>query len=124
MRTEGTTQPFYKKLNEDFHHILTEPHTNLSKHLLKIFTTGPAAKKIEATHPREIYRRTNADLESIVEDEFITELQNNLSSIMRQSNLAKFVNDVDDMFFEAAHTWSEALSRFKEDLKMDETFFK
>ena len=74
--------------------------------------------------PHVLYWRTNADLATINENKYIADINSNLTRILSDSNLATHVNDVDDMFFDAAQKWSEALMSFLKDSEMDESFFK
>ena len=92
--------------------------------ILNIFLDPKHHKRLGTKDPRVLYWRTNADLASINDTEYILQKTANLQHIIKNSNLAILVNEVDDQFFEAIQKWSNALQKFVNDALMDESFFK
>lgn len=121
IKTEDTTEAFYKQLHDDFLHIMKYPHDNTSMQLLEIFTSEP---RFGTKDPEMLFRRTNADLAIQNTTTEQQKLEEWFYKMLRTSNIATVVNERDDKFFESMEAWIRSLQRFLDESKTDESFFK
>ena len=124
MLTEDTTKAFYGMINDDFNDFLSNTSTRPYLSTVYADLLGTSSTKVRDMSLVDISDRINADISKMDIGDKFEELNQALTNLSVNTNLAKMLSNKDEVHAECLKRLQEHLSEFKRGNDINVQFFK